>query len=93
MLKPFTILPNTCAECGAGPLETVYAANKDQANSGTGLCAKCAGVETPAAAPTSTKSITNMTKAELVTVAQAMGIVTDEGMTKAQLLDLIAAGN
>lgn len=43
--------------------------------------------------PPSGKSITEMTKAELLVVAQAMGITADDKMTKANLLDLIAAGS
>ncbi len=93
MLKPFTIHPNTCASCGAGPLTTVYAPNQDQANAGAGLCANCAGVAPKEAAPPSGKSITDMTKAELLAEAQQLGIATTDSMTKAQLLDLIAAGS
>lgn len=95
MLKPFTIHPNTCFNCGAGPLTEVYAPNQDQANAGAGLCANCAGVAPKEAAPEPPpgKPITEMTKAELLAVAQGMGITTTDSMNKAQLLDLIAAGS
>lgn len=46
-----------------------------------------------AAATTPAKSITDMTKAELIAEAHRLEIVTTDSMTKAQLLDLIAAGN
>lgn len=95
MLKPFIIHPNTCASCGTGPLTTVYAPNQDQANAGAGLCANCAGIAPKEAAPEppAGKFITEMTKAELLVVARAMGITADDKMTKANLLDLIAAGS
>ncbi len=47
----------------------------------------------PAAATTPAKSIADMTKAELLAEAQRLGIATTDSMTKAQLLDLIAAGS
>lgn len=92
-LKPFTINPNTCSQCAAGPLATVYAPNQDQANAGAGLCPKCAGVGEAAAAPKQPKPITKMNKAELLAEATRLGLTADESMTNAQLLDLIAAAS
>jgi hypothetical protein len=38
-------LPNTCSQCGERPGSRWYAENVDQARSGLGLCARCAGQE------------------------------------------------
>jgi len=40
-VKPSVGLPNTCSGCGKDPGPFWYAANKDMARSGQGLCDKC----------------------------------------------------
>lgn len=94
LLKPFTILPNTCSSCGNGPFTTVYAPNQDQADAGSGLCPECAGVtpvtQQPGAA-VEVKQLKDMTKTELLEKAEEMALDVPPNATKQALLDLIAA--
>ena len=48
MIRTTKGMPNTCSNCGAGPLEECWAESEDHARAGLGLCKDCAALERPA---------------------------------------------
>lgn len=48
MIRTTKGMPNTCSNCGAGPLEECWAETVDHARAGLGLCEACALAQKPA---------------------------------------------